>query len=341
MKELKKIIMFCSICEEEHEVSLIEEETETVIKGEKVKYKELYYKCHKYNDNNIFMSGDLWNINLINSLDAYRKKKDLLTSNEIKKIRGKYGLTQSEMAFLLNLGEVTVTRYETKQIQDASVDNMLREVNDNPIFALKLLEKNKEKFKRYEKIEKNIKNIIDKHIIGFLNEQELIAKYAEYNYKSEKNGNVILDIEKLKNIVGYIAKKMNQVKKVILMKILWYIDALSYKINNYSITGLVYTHMPYGALPIGHKEIIELDSLKSNLFINDKEYEEYRIEFNDEYKLKKLRKGEKEIIDKVLDKFKDYSSHEISNYMHNEIAYKETENNEIIPFTLARELKQF
>ena len=30
------------------------------------------------------MSDDLWNINLINSLDEYRKKKDLLTSKEIK-----------------------------------------------------------------------------------------------------------------------------------------------------------------------------------------------------------------------------------------------------------------
>lgn len=73
------------------------------------------------------MSDDLWNINLINSLDEYRKKKDLLTSKEIKEIREKYQLAQSEMAYLLNLGEITITRYETKQIQDASVDNMIRD----------------------------------------------------------------------------------------------------------------------------------------------------------------------------------------------------------------------
>ena len=169
MKELKKVNMFCSICEENHDVSLIEEERETMVKGEKIKYKELYYKCDKYRDNNIFMSGELWNINLINSLDAYRIKKDLLTSKEIKDIRKKYDLTQSELAYLLNLGEVTITRYETKQIQDASVDNMLRELNDNPLLALKLLEKNKNKFKRYEEIENKIKEIIDKNVISFLN----------------------------------------------------------------------------------------------------------------------------------------------------------------------------
>ena len=85
MKELKKVNMFCSICEEEHDVSLIEEERETIIKGKKIKYKELYYKCDKYPDNNIFMSGDLWDINLMNSLNEYKRK---MLSNE-KEMRNK------------------------------------------------------------------------------------------------------------------------------------------------------------------------------------------------------------------------------------------------------------
>ena len=341
MKKKKKVNMFCSICEENHDVSLIEEERETMVKGEKIKYKELYYKCDKYRDNNIFMSGELWNINLINSLDAYRIKKDLLTSKEIKDIRKKYDLTQSELAYLLNLGEVTITRYETKQIQDASVDNMLRELNDNPLLALKLLEKNKNKFKRYEEIENKIKEIIDKNVISFLNEQELIAKYTDFNEININNGNVLLNIEKLKNILGYITKEMGQMKKVVLMKLLWYIDSISFKIRGYAITGLVYQHMPYGALPIGHREIIELSSIKSKLFINDREFEEYKIEFNNEYKIKRIEKDEKEIIDKVINKFRNYRSSEISNYMHKEKAYKETKDNDIIPFSFANELNQF
>lgn len=341
MKEIKKINMFCSICESIHDISLMEEERETIIKGEKIKYKELYYKCPKYQNNNIFMSGDLWNINLINSLDEYRKKKDLLTSKEIKEIREKYQLTQSEMAYILNLGEVTITRYETKQIQDTSVDNMIREFNDNPLFALKLLEKNKDKIKRYYEIDAHIKNMIDKNIISFLNEQELIAKYIEYNQATIMNGNTILNIEKLKNILGYITKNMGQMKKVVLMKLLWYIDILSYKNYEHTITGLVYRHMPYGALPIGHKEIIELSSVKSNLFINDREYEEYKIEFNENYKIKTIAKEEKNIIDKVMNKFKNYKSSEISEYMHKEKAYIETKNNEIIPFTYAKEINPF
>ena len=56
MKEIKKINMFCSICESIHDISLMEEERETIIKGEKIKYKELYYKCPKYQNNNIFIN---------------------------------------------------------------------------------------------------------------------------------------------------------------------------------------------------------------------------------------------------------------------------------------------
>ena len=125
------------------------------------------------------------------------------------------------------------------------------------------------------------------------------------------------------------------------MKLLWYIDVLSYKDTEKTITGLVYQHMPYGALPIGHKEIIELSSVKSSLFINDREYEEYKIEFNKEYKIKRIAKENKDIIDKVINKFKNYKSSEISEYMHKEKAYIETKDNEIIPFTFASEINQF
>ena len=44
MKELKKVNMFCSICEEIHEVSLIEEEKETIKK--QGGYKRTIEKAH-------------------------------------------------------------------------------------------------------------------------------------------------------------------------------------------------------------------------------------------------------------------------------------------------------
>ena len=46
-------------------------------------------------------------------------------------------------------------------------------------------------------------------------------------------------------------------------------------------------------------------------------------------------------MDKVIAKFKDYKAKDIVDYMHDERAYKETKSGEIIPFSLAKEIKAF
>lgn len=86
------------------------------------------------------------NENLLNARNEYRKAHGLLTSNDIVAIREKYGLSQVDLAKLLGCGEATISRYESKAIQDDAYDNMLRIINDNPLAALDLLQKNGEQF---------------------------------------------------------------------------------------------------------------------------------------------------------------------------------------------------
>lgn len=343
IKVLKKENRFCPICEQEHEVDLCEELVEKKVKDDMIRYTEKYYRCNKYDTENIFMTSDMWNETLLNSIDAYRKKNNLLTSFEIKKIRSKYKLTQSELAFLLGLGEITITRYETKQIQETSNDTMLREINNNSILALRLLEKNKEKFKekRYNEISNQIKSVIDGETLSYLNEQEIICKYINFDKENILNGNCVLEIEKLKNVLAYITKNIKEVKKVVLMKLLWYIDSLSFKNTNKAITGLVYLHGPFGALPIACDELLKLSSIKYDLIYNDDEHIEYRITNNPEFKIVGLSKKEKDIINVVINKFQNFKSSEISEYMHKEKAYLKTKPNEIITFDFAKDLNEF
>lgn len=342
IKILKKEIGFCSICSEEHELDLCEEMVPNLIKDERVFAIEHYYRCNKYDDENTFMTGEMWNEYLLNCLNAYRVKNDLLTSDDIKKIRNKYGVTQQELAFVLGLGEVTITRYETKQIQEVSNDNMLREINNNAILVLDLLKKNKFKFseKRYNEISENVKKVIDSETIEYLNEQIIAGEYVDFDTKSFSNGNCLLNIEKINSVLAYVTNEIPGIKKVVLMKILWYIDALSFKKRNKAITGLVYTHMPYGALPIAYDNLLGLKSIYYEHNI-DNTYIEYNIYKNPDYKIVGLSKDDKEIIDKVINKFKNFSSSEIADYMHNEKAYKETKNKEIISFALVDELNEF
>ena len=54
-----------------------------------------------------------------------------------------------------------------------------------------------------------------------------------------------------------------------------------------------------------------------------------------------LSDREKAILDKVIEKFKNYKAKDIVDYMHEEKAYKETNTGEIIPFSLAKEIRSF
>ena len=77
IKILRGVKMFCSICEEEHNVELIEEERKIEIKGKIVKHKEKMYRCNKYNKENTFETEEIWNENLMNSYKAYYLCKSL------------------------------------------------------------------------------------------------------------------------------------------------------------------------------------------------------------------------------------------------------------------------
>ena len=128
--------------------------------------------------------------------------------------------------------------------------------------------------------------------------------------------------------------------KVKLMKMLWYADSLSFKFYGHAMTGLVYCHEDMGALPVGHYKIGGLQ------FVNMEEecdYENVKYHFlpNDKLDESELSAEEKEILDKVIEKFESYTAQQIIEYMHDEIAYKKTDDKDIIPFSLAKQIRDF
>lgn len=340
---LEKIKDYCPICDEEHELEKKQRKSKLEIKDLVVEYDEIYFRCTKtQNEENEFVTSEMMDNNLLNAKDEYRRQKHLLTSQQIKDIRKKYGITQAEFSFLLGLGEITITRYEKKLIQDETYDKIMRLVNDNAFLALDYLKDNKDKFKnleRYEKIENNIKKVILSDTLEYLNKQEIEVKYVDFESESKYNGFKKLDIDKIETLVKYIAERCEDLYKVKLMKLLWYSDMLYYKDNGKSITGLVYTHQKLGALPIGADEIVKLKSIKvkeeDNVFQNNVN-SAYHILPNKEYKVKKLLKEESNIVDKVIERFKDFNTNMIVEYMHKEKAYTDTKTSQVIDYNFAK-----
>lgn len=332
----------CPICNNVHSLEMRKRLTQCLVKGEVVDYEEVYYLCQLTDEEeNEFVPAGIMDENLLRARDAYRTQKGLLTSNEIAKIRGFYGISQSDFSAMLGWGDVTVTRYESKTIQDETYNNIMNMAYENPMFALESLDKHKDRFEveKYKKIRNKITRKVEELGNLYLKKQEINVLYVNFQEESEYNGYKQLDIRKLASVIGYFSSFVNNLYKVKLMKLLWYADALFFRRYDRSMTGLVYTHMPYGALPIAFDEIIYLPTVK---VVEEVIYDDisYKIIPNEEVNISNFSLEELNVLETVATTFKNYRAREIVDYMHEEKAYTDTEAYQIIPYSLAKELRE-
>ena len=270
----------------------------------------------------------LGNENLKRIRNEYRKRKNLLTDDEIKQIRNQYKLSQRDFAVLLGFGEVTITRYESKKVQERAHDNVIKE-SRNPQKFLEYIVKNKDRFielngeEKYEALVSQVSDLTNN--INFTINQ--------YDFK--ERGNTEFDISKLKAIISQIKEKRDKLVKTALAKILWYIDCLSYYIRGQSMTGLVYKSMPYGAYPQEFDEILaDKDICVKNSWMYD--YECYYIDSVES--TFKLLDEEKDMIDFVVNYFEEFTAKDLVEYMHKELAYKETQKFKVISYDYAKDI---
>ena len=122
------------------------------------------------------------------------------------------------------------------------------------------------------------------------------------------------------------------------MKLMWYADALAYKIRGSAITGLVYQALPMGAVPVGHNFIIDLNDVPCEE-VDMGETNAYHFSLVGEWTFPTLSKEEKDILDVVIEKLGKMSKNDIVNFMHKEKAYVETTPRDIIQFKYVESLQ--
>ncbi len=342
--KIKVFMMDCPVCGKRHEVEEYTCIATTEIKGEEVDFEEHYLYCSNADEDECrFAMPSMLNANLMRARDAYRAKHGLLTSKDIVAIREAYGLSQVDLARLLGWGEATISRYESKAIQDDAYDDMLRLIKDDPLRAMDCLKRNAELFsaEKYESIKNNIADLQRSYGDEYLSRAALRGFYVEYDEPSDLNGDRLLDIDKTELVISYFAEYIDNLYKVKLMKMLWYADALSYKRTGKAITGLVYYHEAMGALPKGHYALMNLDRLNiqeefsgyDNMMIHI--YPTAGMDYNE------LTDAERSVLNEVITKFREYRASDIIEYMHAEKAYTSTKTGEIIPFSLAAKIREF
>lgn len=127
---LKNGHAWCIDCNQEVEYSSKEEIRNVIVKDMSISFSAKNNYCTKCGAP-LFVYEDE-RINMIRCYDEYKRKKGLFTSSEIIEIRKKYGLSQTDLAKAIMVGKKNIARYESGKIQDASIDLLIRLLNDHP-----------------------------------------------------------------------------------------------------------------------------------------------------------------------------------------------------------------
>ena len=135
-REKVKVKPWCLHCDTSVNFKLETHIRRAVVKGVEIKSDEIVVYCDKCG-RPVFLY-DAEKINQIKLYDAYKRKKGLLTTEEIIEIRKKYGLSQTELAKAIKVGKKNIARYELGGVQDACIDLLIRLLDKHPeLFGIK------------------------------------------------------------------------------------------------------------------------------------------------------------------------------------------------------------
>lgn len=182
-------------------------------------------------------------------------------------------------------------------------------------------------------------------IDDFLGEEFVLNPIIQSEEQEKENSNTRISVPKLqvnkfKNVLLYIlencAGKPN-VGETLLYKLLYFSDFNYYELYEEHLSGATYRKLPYGPVPKNLDTIIKTMIDEDDLKRIKTEYHNYpQIRYIPLRKadLTELKASEKEVIDKVIDQFSDWSAKAISDYSHKDIPWLASKDGKEINYEL-------
>ena len=333
--------VYCPYCKKEVEYK-IEKRDLKEFRGIEVNTFEEVAICNECNED--LYVNEIENENNERIYQIYREKTNIIRVEDIIKLREKYDISQRELTSILGFGKMTINRYERGGLPTKSQSDYIKLLIENDD---KFIEKVKEAYEKNSINEKTYNKIISEEVEKDISKKEVQDNIRRYlkSVLSRKpdiyNGYKSLDLEKVENIISYIASKVKNLTITSLNKYLWYIDMLSFNERTVSITGLTYQNQKYGPT-IVYKKYDELSLLDDKYTREDIETENgntTKIVSNNNFDLDKISSSEKEIIDTIIKLLKNKNVTDISEMSHREDGWKKTKRLEQISFEYAMNLK--
>ena len=333
--------VYCPYCKKEVEYK-IEKRDLKEFRGIEVNTFENVAICNECNQD--LYVNEIEDENNERIYQIYREKANIIKPEDIIKLREKYDISQRELTAILGFGKMTINRYERGGLPTKSQSDYIKLLIENDD---KFIEKVKEAYKKNNINDKTYNKIISEEVEKDISKKEVQDNIRRYlksvlNRKPDiYNGYKSLDLEKVENIISYIASKVKNLTITSLNKYLWYIDMLSFNERTVAITGLTYQNQKFGPT-IVYKKYDELSLLDDKYTREDIETENgntTKIISNNNFNLDKISSSEKEIIDTIIRLLKNKNVTDISEISHREDGWKKTKRFEQISFEYAMNLK--
>ena len=332
--------VYCPYCRKDVEYK-VEKRDIKEFKGVKINTFENVGTCIECNNDLYINSLERENNERI--YNVYKEKSNIITGKDIIDFRNKYNISQRELTSILGFGKMTINRYERGDIPTKSQSDYLKLLIENED---KFIEKVKDAYSKElitKKTYLKVVNDVVKNDDFELKMQDIFRRYIKESLNRKPdiyNGYKVFDLEKLENIISYIASKVKNLTVTSINKYLWYIDMYSFKQRTVSITGLTYQNQKFGPTILDQKynEITVLNDKYKREDIEIDNGTMTKIVSNKNYDLSEIENDEKEIIDFVIKLLKDKKVTEISEMSHNEIAWKKTKRLERISYEYAMKL---
>ena len=331
--------VYCEKCNEKVEYLIINEVKEEY-KNVKVNVEQNIGVCSQCKER-LYVT-ELEEANLDRLYTKYRELTGIVSPKDIIEFREKYNISQRELVAILDWGKMTINRYERGSLPNQSHSEILKLIINNESYFREKVEDADKSGRITEKTYTEIFTCVDVYedTKDDLQLSTFIQAKLSHN-PSIYNGFREFDLDRLENLIGYIASRVNDLYKTSLNKYLWYMDFLNYKNTLKSITGLRYIRYTYGPIIEGknYELILNLDSKfeKEDREIN---YNiRTKIHSKNNYDLSLFSKDEIQVIDRVIELLKDKNATNISDLSHEERAWIETKDNELISYEYAHDLK--
>ena len=138
-------IAFCPECRQDVKYSVKENTESAKLKGEIYEFTSRTAYCEKCGGE-VYVA-ELEDGNLESLYDAYRRRHEIISLEDIRAIPEKYNIGKRPLSLLLGWGEQTFSRYYDGDMPTKQYSEILRRIYSDPAYYLSLLERSKDNLK--------------------------------------------------------------------------------------------------------------------------------------------------------------------------------------------------